>query len=89
MVGRWALLDSVERDREFGLGWMLLAQLFFAGMNVCTRLGGQDLQWAEIGARALSPRRAHGRSAGVVPGIVTPDHRSAPRPDPSMFLLWN
>ena len=29
---------------------MLLAQLFFAGMNVCTRLGGRDLPWAEIGA---------------------------------------
>ena len=29
---------------------MLLAQLFFAGMNVCTRMGGHDLPWAEIGA---------------------------------------
>ncbi len=29
---------------------MLLAQLFFAGMNLCTRLGGQDLPWAEVGA---------------------------------------
>ena len=29
---------------------MLLAQLFFAGMNVCTRLGGRDLPWAEVGA---------------------------------------
>ena len=32
------------------IGWMLLAQVFFAGMNVCTRLGGQDLPWAEVGA---------------------------------------
>jgi len=29
---------------------MLLAQVFFAGMNVCTRLGGRDLPWAEVGA---------------------------------------
>lgn len=29
---------------------MILAQLFFAGMNVCTRLGGQQLPWAEVGA---------------------------------------
>jgi drug/metabolite transporter (DMT)-like permease len=29
---------------------MLLAQLCFAGMNVCTRLGGRDLPWAEVGA---------------------------------------
>lgn len=32
------------------IGWMLLAQVFFAGMNVCTRLGGRDLPWAEVGA---------------------------------------
>ena len=31
-------------------GWMLLAQVFFAGMNVCTRLGARDLPWPEIGA---------------------------------------
>jgi drug/metabolite transporter (DMT)-like permease len=30
--------------------WMVLAQLFFAGMNVCTRLGARDLPWPEIGA---------------------------------------
>jgi drug/metabolite transporter (DMT)-like permease len=33
-----------------GLGWMILAQVFFAGMNVCTRLGAQDLPWSEIAA---------------------------------------
>ncbi|HEV8178448.1 MAG TPA: DMT family transporter [Gemmatimonadales bacterium] len=32
------------------LRWMVLAQLFFAGMNVCTRLGSRDLPWAEVGA---------------------------------------
>ena len=32
------------------LAWMFLAQLFFAGMNLCTRLGAQDLPWAEVGA---------------------------------------
>jgi drug/metabolite transporter (DMT)-like permease len=29
---------------------MALAQLFFAGMNVCTRLGARDLPWSEIAA---------------------------------------
>lgn len=29
---------------------MALAQLFFAGMNVCTRLGARDLAWTEIAA---------------------------------------
>ena len=29
---------------------MVVAQLFFAGMNVCTRLGARTLPWAEIAA---------------------------------------
>ena len=29
---------------------MVLAQVFFAGMNVCTRLGARDLPWSEIAA---------------------------------------
>jgi drug/metabolite transporter (DMT)-like permease len=33
-----------------GLAWMALAQLFFAGMNVCTRLGARTLPWAEVAA---------------------------------------
>jgi ABC-type Na+ efflux pump permease subunit len=33
-----------------GLAWMVVAQLFFAGMNVCTRLGARDLPWSEIAA---------------------------------------
>jgi drug/metabolite transporter (DMT)-like permease len=33
-----------------GLGWMVLAQLFFAAMNVCTRLGARELPWSEIAA---------------------------------------
>jgi drug/metabolite transporter (DMT)-like permease len=33
-----------------GLGWMILAQLFFASMNVCTRLGARALPWSEIAA---------------------------------------
>jgi drug/metabolite transporter (DMT)-like permease len=33
-----------------GLGWMVLAQVFFAGMNVCTRLGARELPWSEIAA---------------------------------------
>jgi drug/metabolite transporter (DMT)-like permease len=33
-----------------GLAWMALAQLLFAGMNVCTRLSARDLPWSEIAA---------------------------------------
>jgi drug/metabolite transporter (DMT)-like permease len=33
-----------------GLGWMVLAQLCFATMNVFTRLGSRHLPWAEIAA---------------------------------------
>jgi drug/metabolite transporter (DMT)-like permease len=33
-----------------GLAWMILAQGFFAGMNVCTRLGSSSVHWAEIAA---------------------------------------
>jgi drug/metabolite transporter (DMT)-like permease len=33
-----------------GLAWMALAQVFFAGMNVFTRLGARHLPWSEIAA---------------------------------------
>jgi drug/metabolite transporter (DMT)-like permease len=33
-----------------GLAWMALAQLLFAGMNVCTRLSAHDLPWSEVAA---------------------------------------
>src|SRR6185436_9442068 len=33
-----------------GLGWMVLAQLCFAVMNVSTRLGAAHLPWPEIAA---------------------------------------
>ncbi|HJR50065.1 MAG TPA: DMT family transporter, partial [Gemmatimonadales bacterium] len=33
-----------------GLGWMALAQLCFAAMNVFTRLGSRHLPWPEIAA---------------------------------------
>jgi drug/metabolite transporter (DMT)-like permease len=38
------------RPSHHALAWMVLAQLFFAGMNVCTRLGARDLAWSEIAA---------------------------------------
>jgi len=37
-------------QRHRGLAWMALAQFFFAGMNVCTRLGARTLPWSEIAA---------------------------------------
>jgi drug/metabolite transporter (DMT)-like permease len=33
-----------------GLAWMAVAQLFFAAMHVCTRLGAQQLPWSEVAA---------------------------------------
>jgi drug/metabolite transporter (DMT)-like permease len=61
------------------LRWMLLAQASFAGMNLCTRLGGRDLPWAEVGAaRFLVGALMAGALAwyqGVSLGIT--DQRSA------------
>jgi len=33
-----------------GLAWMALAQVFFAGMNICTRLGARSVNWTEVAA---------------------------------------
>jgi drug/metabolite transporter (DMT)-like permease len=41
---------SLREIVNSAVAWMLLAQVFFAGMNVFTRLGGRDLPWAEVGA---------------------------------------
>ena len=35
-------------NRSNGLAWMILAQVFFAAMNICTRLGARHLPWSEI-----------------------------------------
>ncbi|HKH82350.1 MAG TPA: DMT family transporter [Gemmatimonadales bacterium] len=48
-MGRGVMTGKV-RMANSGLAWMLLAQFFFAAMNVCTRLAGVDLPWAEVGA---------------------------------------
>ena len=45
-MGGFLVRDPARR----GLGWMVVAQLCFAGMNVCTRLGAAHLPWAEIAA---------------------------------------
>lgn len=39
-----------SRLSRYGLGWMVLAQVFFAAMNVCTRAGARELPWSEIAA---------------------------------------
>jgi drug/metabolite transporter (DMT)-like permease len=52
---------------------MVLAQFFFAGMNLCTRLGSTDLPWSEIAAArfvigaliALAVATAQGHSLRV------------------------
>ncbi|HVQ46820.1 MAG TPA: DMT family transporter [Gemmatimonadales bacterium] len=42
-------LRSIQSLRlSSGLAWMALAQLCFAGMNICTRLGARSLSWAEV-----------------------------------------
>jgi drug/metabolite transporter (DMT)-like permease len=46
-IPRPSRLSRLSHD---GLAWMVLAQVFFAGMNVCTRLGARDLPWSEIAA---------------------------------------
>ena len=40
-----------------GLGWMVIAQLCFAAMNVFTRLGSRHLPWPEIAAARFATRR--------------------------------
>jgi drug/metabolite transporter (DMT)-like permease len=42
--------DYVLRILMAGLAWMTVAQLCFAVMNVCTRLGAAYLPWSEIAA---------------------------------------
>ena len=43
--------DTVRAAQPLaGLGWMVLAQLCFAAMNVFTRLGSRHLPWPEIAA---------------------------------------
>jgi drug/metabolite transporter (DMT)-like permease len=50
MSRKAAYQTSLREIVNSAVGWMLLAQVFFAGMNACTRLGGRDLPWAEVGA---------------------------------------
>src|SRR3954464_6933030 len=49
-AGRKEAVQLSERRSRRGLAWMALAQLFFALMNVCTRLGSAHLPWSEIAA---------------------------------------
>jgi drug/metabolite transporter (DMT)-like permease len=50
LLSRRSRLSRPSRLSHNGLGWMVLAQLFFAGMNVCTRLGARELPWSQIAA---------------------------------------
>jgi drug/metabolite transporter (DMT)-like permease len=49
---------------------MVLAQVFFAGMNVCTRLGARDIPWAEIGLARFV--------IGALIALVLAWHRQSP-----------
>ena len=78
MLSFW-LEPEIFQAMNSAIWWMLLAQVFFAGMNLCTRLGGRDLPWAEVGAaRFLVGALMAGALAwyqGVSLGIT--DQRSA------------
>ena len=50
LLSRLSRLSRPSRPSHHGLGWMVLAQVFFAAMNVCTRLGARELPWSEIAA---------------------------------------
>ena len=52
MLASGALAEDTVRSAHplAGLGWMVIAQLCFAAMNVCTRLGSRHLPWPEIAA---------------------------------------
>src|SRR4051812_26378091 len=39
-----------SRLSHHGLTWMVLAQVFFAAMNVSTRMAARELPWSEIAA---------------------------------------
>jgi drug/metabolite transporter (DMT)-like permease len=41
---------ALSRLSSHGLTWMVLAQICFATMNVCTRLAAGELSWSEIAA---------------------------------------
>jgi drug/metabolite transporter (DMT)-like permease len=68
--------SRLSRD---GLGWMVLAQVFFAAMNVCTRVGARELPWSEIAAArflvgaliALGLARYRGSSLRITDGPNT------------------
>src|SRR4051812_7186777 len=44
------LRANFSRLSHHGLAWMILAQVFFAAMNVGTRLAARELPWSEIAA---------------------------------------
>lgn len=43
-------MHSTRGASSGGLRWMVLAQICFAGMNVCTRFGARHVPWPEIAA---------------------------------------
>src|SRR3954470_4238041 len=62
-----------SRLSHHGLTWMILAQVFFAAMNVGTRLAARELPWSEIAAArfiigilvAVGLARYRGSSLGI------------------------
>ncbi len=66
---RYGLLRSARPLRlSNGLAWMALAQLFFAGMNICTRLGARSLVWTEVAAARFLVGALMAAGLGLVRG---------------------
>jgi len=66
---RYRALRSVRTLRlSNGVAWMALAQVFFAGMNICTRLGARGLSWAEIAAAGFLVGAVMAAATGWVRG---------------------
>jgi drug/metabolite transporter (DMT)-like permease len=60
-----------------GLSWMIVAQLLFAGMNVCTRLGARALPWTEVAAGRFIIGALIALGIAPLPRKLPSDHRSA------------
>jgi drug/metabolite transporter (DMT)-like permease len=73
LPSRSSPLSRLSRISQHGLTWMILAQVFFAAMNVGTRLAARELPWSEIAATrfivgvliAIGLARYRGSSLGI------------------------
>ena len=79
------LEPEIFQPMNSAIWWMLLAQVFFAGMNLCTRLGGRDLPWAEVGAARFLVGALMAGALAWYQGVSLADHRPGSAWRRSMF----